>query len=113
MNRNSGRHPVIYNFLTADHAEESAALVARVFSQDEPLAVAAGKTEAELYAMMSAAAPSALTQALSLGAWAGEKLVGAAITTVFTWLPPEGTDAVSRCVISPVSRFTCAPFRSY
>lgn len=95
MNRKPGRNPVTYDVLTAGHATQSAALVARVFSQDEPLAVAAGQTEAELYAMMSAAAPSALTQALSIGAWSDGKLIGAAITTVFTWLPPADSDALS------------------
>lgn len=95
MNQNSPEYPVIFDLLTPGHAAPSANLVAQVFSQDEPLAVAVGQTEAELFAMMSAAAPSALAESLSFGAWVDEELVGAAIATTFTWLPPEGTVALS------------------
>lgn len=95
MNENSEKNSVTFDLLTGDHVAASADLVARVFSQDEPLAVAVGQSEAELFAMISAELPSALPEALSIGAWVRGELVGAAIATVFTWLPPEGSDALS------------------
>lgn len=95
LNQDHAKSPVTFALLSTADVAATADLVSRVFSEDEPLAIAAGQTKDELFAMMSAVGASALSEALSIGAWVDGELVGVAITTVFTWLPPEGTEALS------------------
>jgi ribosomal protein S18 acetylase RimI-like enzyme len=59
------------------------------------VAVAAGQTHDELESMLLAIGPSILDQPHSFGAWDGAELIGAVLSTAFTWMPPDGAGGLS------------------
>lgn len=69
-------------------------LIARVFSQDEPLALTVGQSRDEFTSMLGVFLPAALPHRQTMGALMDGKLIGIALTTTFTFTPPpeiEGT----------------------
>jgi ribosomal protein S18 acetylase RimI-like enzyme len=83
------RNGIRYDRATPESFGPAVELVARTFARDEPLAVAVGQTQAELRAMLSLAAPTALAEQLTVQTWAGTTTMGVALATRFTWLPPD------------------------
>lgn len=81
--------------LTSTEMDHAVGLIADVFSQSEPLAIASGQTRAELVAMLQAMGPSALSEKLSFAGWINDTIVGVSLATVFTWQPPEGAGLLS------------------
>ena len=84
-----------YELAQPDNFAPAARLIAEVFSRHEPLAVASGQTADELVQMLRIAAPSALAPELSVLAVQGETVIGVALATAFTWLPPDEAVAAS------------------
>lgn len=83
-----------YEIVDKSQAGAAIELIARVFSRDEPLAVTVGQTRAEFTAMLGIFLPAAIPDALTMGAFDEQKLVGIALTTAFSFTPPpeiEGT----------------------
>ena len=75
-------------------SEVAIELIARVFSQDEPLAVTVGQSRDEFTRMLGVFLPAALPARQTMAALIDGKLVGIALTTAFTFTPPpeiEGT----------------------
>ncbi|CAN0536331.1 unnamed protein product, partial [Laminaria digitata] len=86
---------IAYRLLTPNVVDRAANLIAEVFSTDEPLAVAAGQSRAELLALLQMLGPSAVAENRTYAAWAGDRLAGVALATGFTWAPPDGAEALS------------------
>lgn len=95
MTSPTARTDITYRLLTSTETDSAAELVADIFSRDEPLAVAAGQTRAELAALLRGMGPSAIAEDKTYAAWVGDRMAGVALATAFTWMPPGGTENLS------------------
>lgn len=86
---------ITYRILKPNALDRAADLIADVFSTDEPLAIATGQSRAELAGLLRVIGPSAIAENRTSAAWAGDRLVGIALATGFTWAPPDGAEALS------------------
>lgn len=84
-----------YDIVGPAQSEAAIDLIARVFSQDEPLAVTVDQSRDELTAMLGMFVPAALPGQLTMGAFIGENMVGVALTTPFTFAPPPEIEDTS------------------
>ncbi len=88
MNLPSEQNGITYEILDAARGAEAGAMIAETFSRDEPLAVAAGQTAGEFVAMLDIFIPVALPENLSVCAIDDGDVVGVALATRFTTVPP-------------------------
>ena len=94
MNARKPRRNHSYDIVDSAQSGAAIELIARVFSQDEPLAVTVGQSRDEFAAMLGVFLPAALPEGLTMGAFGDGEMVGIALTTSFTFSPPpeiEGT----------------------
>ncbi|MEP4377395.1 MAG: GNAT family N-acetyltransferase [Alphaproteobacteria bacterium] len=94
---NAAEYTGDYRCALVDPARPEAAieLIARAFSRDEPLAVTAGQSHEELTAMLGLFLPAAVHDGLTMGVYDDRRLVGAALTTAFTFSPPPEAEGAS------------------